>query len=197
MSFNPNPNGPRGFDVVKAKNGTPNRSIDARISGTGSDKLYVGQPVGIDANGQLIVLADDANKVAGVFDGCEYVDTNGDIKFSPFWPAPGAVQTGSVVKARIYDANDNLFLINSDEVLDQSDIGKYFSLVVTVGTGGTDITGRSTAQLDGSSANASAVGLLVQVVDVSPREEGGDEGGSLAIVQFIRPAFGAALDGAA
>jgi hypothetical protein len=196
MSFSPNANGPRGFDVVRAKNGTPNRSIDARIAGNGADKMYVGQPVKVDTNGQIVILANDADKVAGVFDGVEYVDTNGDIKFSPFWPAPGAVKTGSVVKARLYDANDNLFLIHSDEVLDQSDIGKFFALTVTVGTGGDDITGRSTAQLDAATVNATATGLLVQVVDVSPREEGGDEGGVLAIVQFIRPQFGAAIDGA-
>lgn len=195
MSFNPNPNGPRGFDVAKAKNGTPSRSIDARIAGTGSDKFYVGQPLKLVA-GLLVVLADDANPVAGVFDGCEYVDTNGDIKFSPFWPAPGAVATGSVVKARIYDANDNLFLIKADEVLDQSDVGLYFALTTTVGTGGSDITGRSSVILDASSANAAATGLLVQVVEVSPREEGGQEDGTLAIVQFIRPQLGAALDGA-
>jgi hypothetical protein len=195
MSFNPNPNGPRGFDVAKAKNGTPNRSITARIAGNGSDKFYVGQPLKLAA-GLLVVLADDADDVAGVFDGCEYVDTNGDIRFSPFWPAPGAVATGSVVKARIYDANDSLFLIQANDTLDQTDVGLYAALVVTVGTGGDDTTGRSTAQLDAASVNASAVGLLVQIVAVSPREEGGDEVGTLAVVQFIRPQLGAALDGA-
>lgn len=191
MSFTPNANGPRGFDIAKAKNGTPHRSIDARIAGTYGTKLYSGQPVAVDTNGQLIALADDANPVFGVFNGCEYVDTNGDIRFSPYWPAPGAVKAGSVVKARVYDANDALFLIHSDEVLDQSDVGKYFALTVTVGTGGDDVTGRSSAQLDGSTVNAAATGLLVQVVEVSPREEGGNETGSLAVVQFIRPQFGA------
>lgn len=191
MSFTPNANGPRGFDVAKAKNGTPQRSVDARIAGTYANKIYSGQPVGIDANGELIILADDANPVFGVFDGCEYVDVNGDIKFSPYWPAPGAVATGSVVKARVYDANDALFLIHSNAVLDQTDVGEYFALTTTVGTGGDDTTGRSSAQLNAASGNAAATGLLVQVVQVSPREEGGSESGSLAVVQFIRPAFGA------
>ena len=196
MSFTPNANGPRGFDVAKAKNGTPNRSLDARIAGNSATKIYTGQPVGIDTNGQLIVLADDANKVAGVFDGVEYVDINGDIRFQSFWPAPGAVATGSTVKARIYDANDALFLINADAELTQDDVTAYFALTVTVGTGGSDITGRSNAQLDVATKNASATGLLVQLVEISPREEGGNESGTLALVQFVRPAFGAALDGA-
>lgn len=196
MSFTANANGPRGFDVAQAKNGTASRSIDARLAGGGSDKFYVGQPLKLVA-GLLVKLADDANAVAGVFDGCEYVAVNGDVIFSNYWPAPGAVKSGTVVKARIYDVNDNVFLINSDEVLQQLDVGLYFALTTTVGTGGSDVTGRSTAQLDGSSGNASASGLLVQVLQVSPREEGGTEEGVLALVQFIRPQLGAALDGAA
>ncbi len=198
MSFTPNANGPRGFDVAKGRNGTPNRSIDARILGTYATKIYTGQPVGIDpATGQLIVLADDANKVAGVFDGVEYVDINGDIKFQNFWPAPGAVKVGTVVKARIYDATDALFLIHADAELTQDDVTNFFALTVTVGTGGSDVTGRSSAQLDVGSKNAAATGLLLQLVEISPREEGGDEVGTLALVQFIRPEFGAAIDGAA
>jgi len=197
MSFTPNANGPRGFDPVKAKNGTPQRSVDARIAGNGSDVFYVGQPVQIDTNGQVIVVADDANKIFGVFDGCEYKAANGDIVFSPYWPAPGSVFTGSVVKARVYDANDALFLIHANAEMTQDDVGAYFALTTTVGTGGDATTGRSSAQLDVASKNAAATGLLLQLVEISPREEGGDETGTLAVVQFIRPAFGAALDGAA
>lgn len=196
MSFTPNANGPRGFAPVKAKNGTPQRSIDARIAGNGANQFFAGQMLSIDANGQLIEVAGDANKIVGVFDGCEYQEVNGDVKFSPYWPAPGAVKTGSVVKARIYDANDALFLIQADAELVQADIGAYFALVTVLGTGGSTSTGRSSAQLDVGTKNAAATGLPLQLVEISPREEGGDETGTLAIVQFVRPAFGAALDGA-
>lgn len=196
MSFTANANGPRGFDVAKAKNGTPQRSVDARILGTYATKIYCGQPVGLNTDGNIIVLADDANKVLGVFDGCEYVDANGDIKFSNYWPAPGAVKTGTTVKARIYDANDAEFLIQSDETLVQADVGEFFALTTTVGTGGSTVTGRSSVALDASTGNAAATGLLVKLIAISPREEGGDETGTLAIVQFVRPENGAALDGA-
>jgi hypothetical protein len=187
MSFTPNANGPRGFDVAKARDGTPQRSIDARISGAGATKFHVGQPVGIDTNGLLIELADDANQVYGVFDGCQFEAVNGDVVFSPYWPAPGAVKTGTTVKARVYPAT-GLFLIKANAALAQSNIGQYFALTPsTVGAGGSDATGRSSVQLDVATANAAATGLLVQLVEISPREEGGDEVGSLAIVQFIRP----------
>lgn len=196
MSFTPNANGPRGFDVVKGRDGTPQRSVDARIAGASATKMYVGQPVAVDSNGQLIILADDANPVAGVFDGCQFEAENGDVIYSPYWPAPGAVKTGTVVKARIYPAT-GLFLIKADAALAQSNIGQFFALDTTVGTGGSDFTGRSSVSLDVATANASATGLLVQLVEISPREEGGDEVGSLAIVQFIRPQFAANADAAA
>ena len=187
MSFTPNANGPRGFDVAKGRDGTPQRSIDARIAGNSATPFYVGQPVGIDTNGQLIQLADDANPVYGVFDGCQFEAVNGDVTFSPYWPAPGAVKTGTTVKARVYPAT-GLFLIKANAALAQANVGQFFALDTTVGTGGSASTGRSSVQLDVATANAAATGLLVQLVEISPREEGGDEVGSLAVVQFIRPA---------
>lgn len=195
MSFTANANGPRGFDVVKGRDGTPQRSVDARIAGTGADKFYVGQPVGMTA-GLLTVLADDANPVAGVFDGCQYEAENGDVIYSPYWPAPGAVKTGTTVKARIYPAT-GLFLIKSTAALAQADIGKFYALDTTVGTGGSDFTGRSSVSLDAATGNAAATGLLVQLLEISPREEGGDEVGTLAVVQFVRPQFASNTDGAA
>jgi hypothetical protein len=198
MSFTANANGPRGFDPVKAKSGTPNRMRDGRITGTYATAMYTGQPVAVHTDGYLIVLADDANVVAGVFAGCEYVTAAGDIIFSPYWPAPGAVKTGTVPLAKYYPAEDSLFLIHADETLAQLDVGDYFALTTTVGTGGSTITGRSSAEVDASTGNASAAGLLVQCVEISPREEGGDLSvATIMTVQFVRPQFGGKIDGAA
>lgn len=185
MVFTANANGPRGFDVAKGRSGTPQRSFDARILGTYGTKLYVGQPVQLAADGTLQALAAANTPVYGVFDGCEYVDIAGDIKFSPSWPAPGAVKAGTTVKARVYDA-EGLFLIQSNQVLTQAQVGEYADLVAFVG--GDDVTGRATAiQLDGANTDATLQATnVVQILEISPREEGGDETGSLAVVQFVR-----------
>ena len=197
MSFTANANGPRGFDPVKAKSGTPNRMRTARILGTYATALYTGQPVAVHTDGYLIVLADDANVVAGVFAGCEYVTAAGDTIFSPYWPAPGAVKTGTVPKANYYPADEGLFLIHADETLAQLDVGDYFALTTTVGTGGSALTGRSSAEVDASSGNAAAVGLLVQCVEINAREEATDlSAASIMTVQFVRPQFGGKIDGA-
>jgi len=196
MSFTANANGPRGFDVAKGRGGTPGRSVDARISGTYSTKIYSGQPVTSHTDGTLIVLASAAAAVAGVFDGVEYVDANGDIRFSNYWPAPGAVKSGTTVKARIYPAT-GVFLVQASAALTQSQVGEYADLVAFVG--GSDITGRATAiQLDAANTDATVQSTnVVQILEISPREEGGDEVGTLALVQFIRPQFAANTDAAA
>ena len=198
MSFTANANGPRGFDPVQAGSGAAPRMREHLVAPTPyAVSLFTGQPVGLATTGYLIALADDANPVAGVFAGCEYVATDGSIVFSPYWPASTAIKSGTKIKAKVYPAEDNLFLIHSDAALTIAEVGEYFPLTTTVGTGGSTLTGRSSAQLDGSEGSATAAGLLVQVVAVSPREEGGSHAGVLATVKFIRPDFGGKLDGAA
>ena len=195
MVFTANANGPRGFDVAKGRDGIPQRTFDARILGTYGTKIYTGQPVTLAADGTLQVLAAATTPVYGVFTGCEYVDTNGDIQFRPYWPAPGAVKAGSTVKARVNGA-DGLFLIHSNQVLTQAQVGEYADLVAFVG--GNDVTGRADAiQLDGANTDATVQATnVVQILEISPREEGGDETGSLAIVQFIRKSVSADVNAA-
>lgn len=185
MSFTAQPNGPRGLTPLKAQSGTPARSNTYQILGTYAVKLYSGQPVALDANGQIVALTDEDTIVAGVFDGVEYVDAQGDIKFSPYWPAPGAIATGSTVKARVYDNADELFLIKSDLDLTQDDVGKYFQFDTAAGTGGDDTTGKSNLSLDSVTANAAATSRQVVLRGISDRPGSVQD----AIVQFVNPRF--------
>jgi hypothetical protein len=96
MSFTAQPNGPRGFTPVRAQSGMLNRANEYQILGTYGTKLYRGQAVTLFTDGYVRALAAANDFVLGVFDGCEYVEVNGDIKFSPYWPAPyGQCDTGS------------------------------------------------------------------------------------------------------
>lgn len=191
MSFTAQPNGPRGFTPVRAQSGVGNRANEYQIAGVYGVKLYSGQAVTLFTDGFVRALnaADDA--VLGVFDGCEYVDINGDIRFSPFWPAPGAVATGSVVKARVFDNADELFLIKSSADVTQAQVGEYADLDQAVGTGGDDTTGKSSVSLDQANTDATIqTSNIVLIREVSKRA------GSLQeiIVQFIRPRNAAFLE---
>lgn len=180
MAFTLSNNGARGFQPYRAANGTPMRTVEYQIAGDYSTKIYRGAPVILHTDGTIRVAADVDSTILGIFDGCEYVDTQGNVIFSPYWPAPGSVKSGTTVKARVYEAQGALFLVTSDEALVQADVGEFFTL--TAFSGGSDVTGQSSIQLDGST-NGTAVAdkavVLRQIADIN----GADD---QAIVQFIR-----------
>ena len=186
MSFTAQPNGPRGFAPAKAKSGTPNRASTYTILGTYATKLYSGQPVMLGAGGQVEALASAASIVLGVFDGVEYVDINGDIRFSPYWPAPGAVATGSTVKARVF-GSEGLFSVKASANLTTAQIGDFADLSSVGGVGGDDVTGKSTVELDAANTDATiSADNVVVIVEISERNPGSLQD---AIVQFARPKF--------
>ena len=198
MSFTANANGPRGFTPVRAGQGAAPRMREHLIAPTPyAASLYKGQVVTVLSTGYIAALTDDAHDIAGVFAGCRYVNASGETVFSKYWPASTAIQSGSKIVANVYPADgDNEFLIHSDAALTIAQVGEFHPLTTTVGTGGSTITGLSSAQLDGSEGSATPAGLLVQIVSVSPREEGGSHAGTLAVVKFIRPNVGGKIDGA-
>ena len=191
MSFSPNANGPRGFDVAKGRDGTPQRCTIHRILGTYGSKIHTGAPVTLAADGTVQLLSAANDPILGVFNGCEYVEVNGDIKFSPYWPAPGAVKAGTTPTCRIYPA-EGLFLIHASASLAQAKVGEFADLIAL--SGGDDVTGRAdSVQMDAVNTDATVQTTnVVQIVEVSPREEGGNGApATLAVVQFIRPQFAA------
>ena len=192
MVFTAQPNGPRGLSPVRASDGTPNRANTYQIAGAGSDKFYSGQPLKIGDDGLIVKLAAAADTILGVFDGVEYVSSAGDVIFKPFWDAPGSVQTGSQVRARIYDNPFEQFLIFADADLTIDEVSGYFDFDTVAGTGGSDTTGLSSLSLDVSSENASAAGrsVVLRGFDVQ-RGRPGDL--RSAIVQFVDPEFAAQI----
>ena len=188
MSFSATPNGPRGLTPVRAQSGVGNRTNEYQILGTYGTKIYSGQPVTLFTDGYVRVLAAAANFVLGVFDGCEYIDVNGDTRFSPYWPAPGAVKTGTTVKARVYDNADELFLMKATADITQAQVGEYADLDAIVG--GDDTTGKSTISLDAANTDATVQTSNVVVInEVSKRPGSSQE----VIVQLIRPRKAAAI----
>jgi len=180
MSFTLNFNGARGFQPYQAQNGTPMRVVEYPILGTYGTKIHRGGPVELNTDGTIIVAANVDSTILGVFDGCEYVDSQGNVIFSPYWPAPGAVKTGTTPKARVYEAQGALFLATFDEAIAQADVGEFFTL--TAFSGGSDTTGQSSIQVDGNTNGTSVVDKAV-VLRRIPDILGATNQG---VVQFIR-----------
>ncbi len=183
----------KGFSPVRAAGG---RIVDPsdqfEVLGGYTTDLFSGQVV-TQANDSFVrVLNAAADLVLGVFNGVWYVDTQGDTIFRPYWPASTSVQTGSVIKASIYDPVGTFFQIDSDADTIFGDSDKYADLTPATGTGGSTVTGRSSAQLD--HANIDAAIQTDNVVRIRERsQQPGDL--RLVIVNFIRPQFGATIGG--
>ena len=133
MSFTLNQNGARGFQPYRAANGTPMRTQTYPIASAYATAIFRGAPVDLHTDGTLIVPADVDAKILGVFDGVEYIDTQGNVIFSPYWPAGTTVKTGTVPKARVYEAQGGLFLVTADEAIAQADVGEFFALTALSG----------------------------------------------------------------
>ncbi len=188
MVFTAKPNGPRGLYPIRSAGAVVPSANIYQISGTGSDKMYSGQPLLILDTGLLSILTAATDTIVGVFDGVEYIAAAGDIIFKPYWDAPGSVQTGSQVRARVYDGPFDQFGIYANADLTLDEVAGYYKFTTVAGTGGSTVTGVSSLGLDVSSESASSAGyqMVLRGFDVQKGRPGDLR---TALVQFVDPEF--------
>lgn len=148
------------------------------LSATGAQKQYgyliEDNQAGAIYQGDLVTLYDGYvvkfapgthTAALGVFNGCNYIDpSTGKPTWKNFYP--GSVNiTAGVIQADVIDDPNQLFTIQVDESVAQTDIGKNADVV---GTGGSSTTGQSTMELDSSTiAKTAALNLkIVGLFDV-------------------------------
>jgi hypothetical protein len=124
--------------------------------------IFYGDPVSLVASGTIersdAVAEIDAGDVVGVFAGCEYVDANGDKKFSQHYPASQNVEgivayvVGSdpmtQYKVKWLNGSGVDITVDPDEA-----IGNCFDIDTTASAlAGSTFTGNSTMGLDSTTA---------------------------------------------
>jgi hypothetical protein len=148
------------------------------LSGTGAQKQYgyeiEDNQAGAIFQGDLVTIFDGYlvkfapathTAAVGVFNGCQYIDpTTGKPTFKNFYPGSVNITAGKIA-ADVMDDPSQLFLIQVDESVAQTQIG--FNADV-VGTGGSTTTGVSSMELDSSTiAKTAALNLkIVGLYDV-------------------------------
>jgi hypothetical protein len=122
----------------------------ALSTATGSDGTTNALPTGTTLTGSL-----------GVFVGCEYVNAQGQLIFSQYYPSG----TTGVVKAYVVDDPNVLFQVQMDGVIDQSDIGAntFFAAAQSTSTGSTQ-TGNSTSAVESTTVTTTAAFRIVSAV---------------------------------
>jgi hypothetical protein len=134
---------PNGFRPVRHLTGGTIRAEELPIASGEAAAIFSGDLVMAIAGGTIKVGTATAGGAAiGIFNGCQYTDVDGSIKFSPYWPA-GQVATDAV--AYVYADPNIVFSAQTagDGVL--ADNGALLDLTATAGS---TVTGRSKQEIN-------------------------------------------------
>ena len=134
-----------------------------KIASGASGNIFSGDLVKMANTGTILVAA-AGDQALGVFRGCQYTDSSGDVIFSPYWPN-GTVTSDAV--AFVVDDPNALFEVQSAATgsVVQTVVGNNADIVYTTGS---TITGISAVEISGTTAATSA---QLRIVGVSTDPE--------------------------
>lgn len=158
------------------------------IADNQSGAIYQGDLVTV-YDGYLVKFAPATHTAAvGVFNGCNYIDpTTGKPAWKNYYPGSVNITQGEIT-ADVLDDPNQLFIVQVDESVAQTDIGKNADVV---GTGGSTTTGVSSMELDSSTiAKTAALNLkIVGLWDVPGNEFGTN---AVVVVKINEHLYGSA-----
>lgn len=164
---------PYGLRPVKRVDGMPyaGATEEFLIDPAGeATNIFYGQVVIIGADGYLAIstatgadlttnnLGGNTVGAIGVFVGCEYVNAQGQVIHSQYYPSG----TTGVVKAKVVTDPNVIFQAQCDGAVGQADLGTntFFAAVQSTSTGSTR-TGNSTSALDATVQTTAAAFRIV------------------------------------
>jgi len=129
-----------------------------KIASGASGNIFSGDLVKMANTGTILVAA-AGDQALGVFRGCQYTDSSGDVIYSPYWP-DGTVTSDAV--AFVVDDPNALFEVQSAATgsVVQTVVGNNADIVYTSGS---TITGISAVEISGTTAATSAQLRIVGV----------------------------------
>lgn len=137
---------------VHQAGGTPARTGGYAIAFDYATAIFSGDSVRSTGTGREIELTPDgtAARTLGIFNGCNYVNDDGDIIWSQRWPGVALADSDKVVECWVYDDPD-LELISQIDTVAAADIGVVCEWQNGAGNA---LTGRSGGQLEVASTGA-------------------------------------------
>jgi hypothetical protein len=128
------------------------------IASAYNTNIFTGDLVELHTDGTITVGAAAQTNIVGVFDGCYYVNSDGEPKWSKYWPAS---TTATDIAAFVIDDPDMLYEVQEDssDVTVAAGVGSNADMVSTH-SGSTSI-GRSKQELDSSSVATTAAQLRI------------------------------------
>jgi hypothetical protein len=163
-----NPQAYYGFQPLRHRGGGVVRASEYRILSAYNTAIRRGDPVKLLDDGS-IGLAAAGDRAIGIFQGCQWTDTDGTPQFNPMWIASRATLGSAPAKAFVFDDKNISFKVRSGGTIAVSSIGNLADHVA--GTGN-DALGRSGAYLSGTMANTAASYLIIDIIPAAENEIG-------------------------
>ncbi len=161
-----NQNAPFGLKPVGKVGSNYNSDgvTEYKIASGASGNIFSGDLVKMTNTGTILVAGATDNPVLGVFQGCQYTDSTGEVVYSAYWPN-GTVASDAV--AFVVDDPNSLFEVQSAATgsVVQTVVGNNADSVYTTGS---TITGISALEISGTTAATSA---QLRIVGVSTDPE--------------------------
>lgn len=165
---------PYGLRPVRRSDGLPFAGAieEFLINPAGiATNLFNGSIVALDTNGFVTLMtatgADGTTNAfpagtLGVFVGCEYVNAQGQLIFSQYYPANTVAPTGTVIKAKVVTDPNVIFAAQLNGSGPQAVLGANVFLAAAQATGsGNTRTGNSTVALSSTAQTAAAAFRVV------------------------------------
>lgn len=148
-----NTNSPMGLRAVRHFSGGTVRPSEYTIADGYNTAIYAGDLVKSTGTGNNIAVCAAGERSIGVFQGVNFTNSAGDIKFQPYWPASTALATGTTAKAMVYDDPKILFevQVSASAGLVATDIHNFADIVYAAGNAQ---SGTSGVMLDQSTLTA-------------------------------------------
>jgi hypothetical protein len=143
-----NPDAPFGFKVVRSRSGNASNQVNEyAIASAYGTAIYTGDIVKQATDGTL-VLGTAGAAITGVFQGCRYTNSQGERKFSAYWPA-STVATDIV--GLVADDPSLVLEVQSDGSMTNADIGQLVDLDTSqTGAASTGMSKMQTSATGGS-----------------------------------------------
>lgn len=166
-----NTNAPNGFRPLRHLTGGVVRANEYPIASATASNIFAGDIVKLLSTGLLDVAAAGDTNIIGVFQGVQWIDTDGSVRFEKKWPT-GQVTLGSAnAKAFVFDDPNTVFeaQVTTGTAFAQTHVGNNADITATAGNTATNISKHS---IDISAAGSGTA--QIRILGLAGNSETGD-----------------------
>jgi hypothetical protein len=108
-----NVDSPNGFWPSRHLQGGVIRASEYEIADAYNANIFSGDVVKLATTDYIQVAAAGDTNLIGVFQGVQWTASDGEVKFSRYWPASTSVKSGTKIKAFVYDDPNIAFAVQT------------------------------------------------------------------------------------